>query len=54
MDTGALETIAATEGMGVVRLLLHIAGLRLEVSGLKREVQELKARLKALVPHEVP
>lgn len=52
--TSTLEHLAGTEGLGNVRLLLHITGLRLQVKTLQREVDELKARLKALEPREVP
>ena len=51
MDTGHLEALVATEGIEVVRLLLHVAALKLKVVSLEREVDELKARLKALEPH---
>jgi hypothetical protein len=44
----ALEQVASDEGLGVVRLLLHIGALKLQIKGLEREVEELKARIQAL------
>jgi hypothetical protein len=40
MDTTNLETLAATDGMGVVRLLRHMAADRLRITGLEREVAD--------------